>query len=246
MVDKEVILEVKNIAKSYGHLKALKDVSFKLRKKEVLGIIGDNGAGKSTLLKILRGAIKPTSGEILLKGKKTEFESPMDATKAGIQCVYQNLALVDCLTVSENFFLGREISKRFLFFPYLAEEYMENETKNALKRIEFEEIDPNETVDNLSGGQRQAVAVARTIFSEPEPEIILLDEPTSALSEKGKQMVFRLVGNLKEKYSFILVTHDLPAALKVCDYIIILKLGEIVYESKVTEDLTLDEIISLM
>jgi simple sugar transport system ATP-binding protein len=243
----EVVLECRNITKHYKGVCALRGVSFKLYKNEVLGIVGDNGAGKSTLIKILRGAVHPTSGEILLNGQRVSFQNPRDAMDCGIQCVYQDLALVDELSVKDNFFLGREIERKlFGFLPVLDEEAMYMEAAHALRQIGYEEIPLNAQVADLSGGQRQAVAIARAVFTRPEPFILLMDEPTSALSEKGKQKVFQFVSFLKKNYSIVLVTHDLNAALQACDRIIILKLGEIVFESSVHDGLSVEELISLM
>ncbi len=243
----EVVLECRNITKHYGGVRALRGVSFKLYKNEVLGIVGDNGAGKSTLIKILRGAVHPTSGEIFLNGRRISFQSPRDAMNCGIQCVYQDLALVDELSVKDNFFLGKEIERKlFGFLPVLDEKTMYAEVAHALGQIGYEEIPLNAQVADLSGGQRQAVAIARAVFTKPEPFILLMDEPTSALSEKGKQKVFQFVSFLKKHYSIVLVTHDLNAALQACDRIIILKLGEIVFESNVHDGLSVQELVSLM
>jgi len=243
----EFVMECKNITKSYGRVQALKNITFGLRENEVLGIVGDNGAGKSTLIKIIRGAIEPTSGEVFLRGERVIFHSPRDAMNRGIQCVYQDLALVNKLSVIDNFFLGREIEKDVLgFLPVLNEMPMREEASLALREIGYEEIDIEEIISNLSGGQRQAVAIARAVFTEPEPDIVLMDEPTSALSEKGKQKVFQFVEFLKQKHSVILVSHDLNAALQVCDRIIILKLGEIVFESNVCDGLSVQQLISLI
>jgi len=240
----DVVLECRNIVKHYGNVEALNGVSFELRKNEILGLVGDNGAGKSTLLKIIRGAVQPTSGEIFINGKKVEFSSPMDAAEEGIQCVYQDLALVDQMTIVDNFFLGRELREKKLgFIPVLRKKKMENETEQALKQMEFS-MDVNKKVSDLSGGQRQAIAVARAVFADPK--IVLLDEPTSALSEIAKHEVFKLLKGLKEEHSLIFVTHDLNNTLQLCDRIIILKHGVIEYEGEVTKDLSLEELLSMM
>lgn len=240
----ESILECRNISKRYGNIEALNDVSFKLYKNEILGLVGDNGAGKSTLIKIIRGAVQPTSGEIFINGKKVQFTNPMDAAKKGVQCVYQDLALVDQMSIVDNFFLGREKqNKKLGFLPVLDEKQMKKETIEGLKEIDFT-MDVNKKVLNLSGGQRQAVAVARAVFSNPE--IILLDEPTSALSEKAKHEIFELLKTLKQEHSLIFVTHDLNNALQLCDRLIILKLGEVAYRSEVKEEMSLERLLSLM
>jgi len=246
-MERKIVLEVEGLCKFFGGIKAVNQVYFKLYEREILGIVGDNGAGKSTLIKIIRGAIEPTSGEIFLRDKRIIFHSPRDAMNHGIQCVYQDLALVNKLSVIDNFFLGREEEKKVLgFLPILSEMVMKKKAKSALREIGYEEIEIEEKVSNLSGGQRQAVAIARAVFAEPEPDIVLMDEPTSALSEKGKQKVFQFVMFLKQKHSVILVSHDLNAALQVCDRIIILKLGEIVFESDVCDGLSVQQLVSLM
>jgi len=243
----EVVLECRNITKHYRGVCALKGVSFRLHKNEVLGIVGDNGAGKSTLIKILRGAVRPSSGEIFLNNQRVSFQNPRDAMNCGIQCVYQDLALVDELSVKDNFFLGREIERKlFGFLPVLDEETMRAEVTYALREIGYEEISLDAKMADLSGGQRQAVAIARAVFTKPEPFIILMDEPTSALSEKGKQKVFQFVSLLKKSHSIVLVTHDLNAALQACDRIIILRLGEIVFEGNAHDGLSVEGLISFM
>lgn len=240
----ETILECRNISKRYGNIEALNDVSFKLYKNEILGLVGDNGAGKSTLIKIIRGAVQPTSGEIFINGKKVHFTNPMDATKKGVQCVYQDLALVDQMSIKDNFFLGREKqNKKLGFLPVLDEKQMKEETSKGLNEIDFT-MDVSKKVSDLSGGQRQAVAVARAVFSNPE--IILLDEPTSSLSEKAKHEIFELLKRLKQEHSLIFVTHDLNNALQLCDRLIILKLGQVAYRSEVKEEMSLERLLSLM
>ncbi len=243
----EVILECRNVVKRFGTIEALKGVSFKLRESEVLGLIGDNGAGKSTLIKIIRGAIEPSSGDILVKGELVHFKRPSDATLKGLQCVYQDLALVDKMTVVDNFFLGRELRRKLLsLVPILNTREMKAKARQGLDYIGYKDVSVDSRVENLSGGQRQAIAVARAVFSEPEPEIVLMDEPTSALSEKGKEEVLQLVRSLRDSHSVILVTHDLNSALAVCDRIAILKLGEIVFESDVSDDLSPQELLEYM
>jgi len=242
--EREVLLECKNIVKYYGHIEALRGVSFKLYKGEILGIVGDNGAGKSTLIKIIRGAIRPTAGEIIIQGRKKHFSSPMDAVKAGIQCVYQESALVEQMTVAENFFLGQEPTRRlFGFLRVLDTGLMCRETDTALRRIGFH-MNVREKISNFSGGQRQAVAVARAVSFNPK--IILLDEPTSALSEKAKSELFKLFQSLKHNHALIFVTHDLNDALDLCDRILILKLGQVVFEGPVDERLSREKLLSLM
>ena len=208
------ILECLNISKNFGRIQALNNVSFYLKKKEILGIMGDNGAGKSTLIKIIRGAIKPTSGKILLEGKEVIFESPREATNAGIGAVYQESALVEHLTMAENFFLGQEPTRSVFggLFKFVDYKKMWKESSESLKELGFD-LDVRELISNFSGGQRQAVAITRAMHFKPK--LILLDEPTSALSEKAIDILFEILKKSKELYPMIFVGHDLDDALRL-------------------------------
>lgn len=241
----DVILECMNISKSFDHIQALKDVSFKLRKGEILGLVGDNGAGKSTLIKILRGVIRPTSGETYIEGKKKKFNSPRDAVREGIQCVYQESALVEQLSVAENFFIGQEPVKRYAngLINFVDFEKMGKDSDRHLARMGFH-LKVTDEIRNFSGGERQAVAVMRALYFEPK--ILLLDEPATALSEKAKRKLFALLRASKKICPIIFVTHDLNDAVKLCDRIIMLKLGEIIFEFKAKKDLTVEKILRYM
>jgi simple sugar transport system ATP-binding protein len=241
----DVILECRNISKSFDQIEALKDVSFKLRRGEVLGLVGDNGAGKSTLIKILRGVIQPTSGEIYIEGKKKEFNSPRDAIREGIQCVYQEAALVEQLSVAENFFIGQEPVKRYAngLINFVDFEKMQKDSDEYLAKMGFHLKVTNE-IRNFSGGERQAVAVMRALYFKPK--ILFLDEPTTALSEKAKRELFALLRASKTVCPMIFVTHDLNDAIELCDRIIMLKLGKIVFEFKAKEGLSIEEILRHM
>jgi len=241
----DVILECRNISKSYDQIEALKDVSFKLRRGEVLGLVGDNGAGKSTLIKILRGVIRPTSGETYIEGKKKKFNSPRDAVREGIQCVYQESALVEQLSAAENFFIGQEPVKRYAngLINFVDFEKMEKDSDEYLARMGFH-LKVTDEIRNFSGGERQAVAVMRALYFKPK--ILFLDEPTTALSEKAKRELFVLLRASKEVCPMIFVTHDLNDAIELCDRIIMLKLGKIVFEFKAKEGLSVEEILRYM
>ncbi|MDH5443226.1 MAG: ATP-binding cassette domain-containing protein [Hadesarchaea archaeon] len=240
-----VILECRTIVKNFDHIQALKGVSIELRKGEILGIIGDNGAGKSTLIKIIRGAYKPTSGEIYIEGEKKEFNSPRDAIREGIQCVYQESALVEQLSVAENFFIGQEPVKKYAngLVNFVDYKKMRSETKKYLARMGFH-LNVREEIRNFSGGERQAVSVMRALYFKPK--ILLLDEPSTALSEKAKRKLFTLFQKAKKICPMIFVTHALEDVIRICDRLIILKLGEITFESKTGKGLRKEEILHYM
>lgn len=241
----DLILECKKIVKNFGQIQALKGVNIELRKGEILGIIGDNGAGKSTLIKIIRGALRPTSGEIYIEGVKKEFNSPRDSIREGIQCVYQESALVEQLSIAENFFIGQEIVKKYAsgLVNIVDFKMMRKEADRYLSKMGFH-LNVREEIRNFSGGERQAVSVMRALYFEPK--ILLLDEPTTALSEKAKRKLFTLFQKAKKICPMIYVTHALEDAIRICDRLIILKLGEITFESKTGKGLREEEILRYM
>lgn len=241
----DVVLECRNIAKNFDHIQALKGISFKLHEGEILGLVGDNGAGKSTLIKIIRGVFKPSSGEIYIDGEKKEFENPRDSIREGIQCVYQESALVEQLSVAENFFLGREPTKRYAkgLIKFVDFNKMREEANQHLLDVGFD-LKVTEEITNFSGGERQAVAVARALYSKPK--ILLLDEPTTALSEKVQIRLFTLFKEIREICPMIFVTHDLDDAIQLCDWLIILKLGELAFETEIKEGFSKEEILKYM
>ncbi|OGD14582.1 hypothetical protein A2V47_00070 [Candidatus Atribacteria bacterium RBG_19FT_COMBO_35_14] len=241
----DVILECRNIAKNFDHIQALKCINFKLHKGEILGLVGDNGAGKSTLIKIMRGVFKPSSGEIYIDGEKRVFENPKDAIREGIQCVYQESVLVEQLSLAENFFLGREPTKRYVkgLIQFVDFKKMREESNQHLLDLGFD-LDVIEEITNFSGGERQAVVVSRALYSKPK--ILLLDEPTNALSEKVKIRLFTLFKKIREICPMIFVTHDLDDAIQLCDRLIILKLGELAFETKTKEGFSKEEILKYM
>src|SRR3954470_18901146 len=181
----EDVLRVEGVAKRFGPVTALREINLHLGKGEVLGLLGDNGAGKSTLIKILSGFQKPDEGRLMVKGEEVELRSVDHARSLGIDCVYQDLALVNELDVVQNMFLRREVVKRPL--PFLARTQMRRETRAALDEIGVNVPRLNVPVARLSGGQRQAIAVARTVHSDAD--IILLDEPLAAMGAKEGAMI---------------------------------------------------------
>ena len=226
-----------DITHYYGNVQALDKVNLKLRKGEMLGLVGDNGAGKSTLVKILRGVIKPTSGNIFIEGEKKVLSSPRDAVRYGIQCVYQEQALVEQLSIAENFFLGQEPIKGGGKSVIKLVDYkkMVRESNRFLTKMGFE-LHVGDEIRRFSGGERQAVSILRALYFDPK--ILLLDEPTTALSEKAKIKLFELLQETVKVCPMILITHDIYDAVRICNRIIVLKHGNVVYEYKMEEHLT--------
>jgi len=225
---KKPILEARNLVKHYGRVTALDHADFDLRDNEILAVIGDNGAGKSTLIKVLAGAVTPDTGEVLLDGKPVHFRSPLDAREAGIETVYQNLALSPALSIADNLFLGRERRKpgwRGRWLRSLDRNRMRREARehlNSLGLLTIQNI--GQPVETLSGGQRQGVAVVRaTAFGS---RVIIMDEPTAALGVKESRRVLELMLDVKRRgLPIILISHNMPHVFEVADRIHIHRLG---------------------
>ncbi|HEX4766670.1 MAG TPA: ATP-binding cassette domain-containing protein [Lichenihabitans sp.] len=233
--DAPVVLEMSHIAKSFGAVTALVDVSITLRQGEVLALVGDNGAGKSTLIKILSGFHQPDKGTIRSRGEEVRFASPRDARAHGIETVYQDLAMIGDLSVYHNMFLGREYKKRVLGLTLLDNRKMRELAKTYLGTLGISIPDVNGTVDLLSGGQRQCIAVARSIYSSPT--ILVLDEPLAALGVRESGHVLGLIQNLRRKreVSVVLIVHNYGQIFEVCDRINFLHAGEIVLDASTSE-----------
>ncbi|WP_158802595.1 ATP-binding cassette domain-containing protein [Acidisoma sp. L85] len=233
--DAPVILEMSHISKGFGAVTALVDVSIKLRQGEVLALVGDNGAGKSTLIKILSGYHQPDTGTIVSKGKQVHFNSPRDARAIGIETVYQDLALIGDLSIYHNMFMGREYHKRVLGLKLLDNKKMRDLAEVHLKTLGISIPSVNSTVDLLSGGQRQCVAVARSIYASPT--ILILDEPLAALGVRESAHVLGLIQSLRQQrnVSIILIVHNYNQIFEVCDRINFLHSGEIVLDAATSE-----------
>ncbi len=222
------ILQARDLVKRYGRVVALDHADFDLRPGEILGVIGDNGAGKSTLIKVLNGAIMPDQGQVLMDGKVVNFRSPLEARQAGIETVYQNLALSPSLSIADNLFLGRERRKSGplgQYFRLLDRSGMRHEARqhlNSLGLLTIQNI--GQTVETLSGGQRQGVAVVRaTAFGS---RVIIMDEPTAALGVKESRKVLELMLDVKRRgLPIILISHNMPHVFEVADRIHIHRLG---------------------
>ncbi|ABG03522.1 ABC transporter related [Rubrobacter xylanophilus DSM 9941] len=241
--DAPEVLRVENISKRFGSVVALRDVSLRLRKGEVLGLIGDNGAGKSTLIKIITGFHRPDSGRIFLEGEEVQLRSVSQAQSLGIQTVYQDLALVNDLSVYHNMFLNKELTRRPL--PLLNNRKMKELTRRYLSDIGINIPSLDIEVAMLSGGQRQAIAVARAVYSEAK--ILLMDEPLAAMGAKEGAMILDLIQRLKEEgeVSIILIAHNYAHVLEVCDRVNVLQHGRIGYD-RPAEETSVEELTELM
>jgi simple sugar transport system ATP-binding protein len=237
------VLQVEHISKRFGPVVALRDINLRLRKGEVLGLLGDNGAGKSTLLKILCGFEKPDEGRMLLRGEPYEPRGVDHARSLGIDTVYQDLALIDQLSVFQNMFLRREQVHRPL--PLLANRAMRRETRRALDEIGIDIPSLNAPVARLSGGQRQAIAVARTVHSEAD--ILLLDEPLAAMGAKEGALILDLIERLKQtgEVSIVMVLHNYVHVLASCDRVNLIQDGVITLD-KPTAETSVEELTEIV
>jgi simple sugar transport system ATP-binding protein len=222
------LLELKNVSKHFGAIHALNDVSLSLEPGQVVGLMGDNGAGKSTLVKILSGVYPPTSGQVSLAGRPVAFRSPLDARRSGIEMIYQDLALCEDMDVAANIFLGRELRKRVGPLRLLDRGSMAAQAADVLAELGVS-VRPDREAGMLSGGERQMVAVARAL--QFAPRLLLMDEPTAALSNEKVKLLLDLVTSLKQRgVAILLVSHRFTDILHVCDRIIVLRQGRLVGE----------------
>jgi ABC-type sugar transport system ATPase subunit len=231
------VVEMRKIKKHFGAVQALRGVDLALHRHEVLGLMGDNAAGKSTLMKVLSGAYIPDDGGVYIEGEAVHFASPMDARRTGIEMVYQDYALANNLDVSANVFMGREVVRMSLGpFGVMDYAHMELETKSLINRLKIDIQSVRQKVERLSGGQRQAVAIARaTAF---DAKVIIMDEPTAALSVAAIDKVLDLVRQLKEHgSSVIIISHRLEDIYRVADRMIVLRQGRKVCDTPVAGDL---------
>ncbi len=237
MAESTPIVEMRNIRKSFAAVRALRGVDLVLHHNEVLGLVGDNAAGKSTLMKVLSGAYRPDEGDILIEGKKVHLGSPLTARHMGIEMVYQDLALVNHLDVASNVFLGREaMSAKLGQIGVMDQRHMEEETQRLLDRLKIDIGSVRMSVKSLSGGQRQAVAIARaTAFNA---KVVIMDEPTAALSVAAIDKVLDLVRELKAQgCSIIMISHRLEDTYQVSDRMIVLRHGRKVCDYPVAGDI---------
>lgn len=227
----EPVLALNQVSKHFGAIQALTGVSLALHAGEVVGLMGDNGAGKSTLVKIIAGNFPPSSGTLTMQGRAVHFHKPSDARAQGIEIVYQDLALCDNLSAAENVFLGRELMRGagpLRWIDYRAMRQRAGELFAELKS----ETRPRDLVRRMSGGQRQAVAIARTRLSDPR--IVLMDEPTAAISVRQVAEVLALIRRLREHgIAVVLISHRMPDVFAVADRVVVLRRGEKVADKPV-------------
>jgi simple sugar transport system ATP-binding protein len=227
------LLELKGISKHFGAIEALAGVDFSLERGEIVGLMGDNGAGKSTLVKIIAGNFPPSGGEIVLEGRPVHFHKPVDARAAGIEVVYQDLALCNNLTASANVFLAREKKRGFGPFRILDDRAMNDRSRELFAELKSE-TRPADQVRMMSGGQRQAVAIARTHLSQAK--IVLMDEPTAAISVRQVAEVLDLLRRLRDqRIAVVLISHRMPDVFAVCDRIAVLRRGHKVADKPIQQ-----------
>jgi simple sugar transport system ATP-binding protein len=233
------LVEMKGIRKSFGTVQALRGVDFHVDRQEIVGLLGDNGAGKSTLIKILTGVHTPTKGEIYFEGRRVEINSPNDARALGIETVYQDLALVPLISIARNFWLGQEPTKRFGPIKVLDKKKMSELAREALLEIGIKIRNPDEPVAMMSGGERQSIAIGRAVHFGKK--LLILDEPTSALSVKQTEEVLNYIRRAKERgMSVIFITHNILHVHAVADRFTIIRGGRKVGDFK-KDDVTKEE-----
>jgi simple sugar transport system ATP-binding protein len=239
------LLEVRNLSRHFGAVRALDDCSLVVHPGEVVALAGDNGAGKTTMIKAISGVYPPTSGEILIDGKPVTFSSPQEARELGIETIYQDLALADNLTIGANIFLGREpMRKAFGFLPVIDRKAMAKAAGETMALLDFHVKRLDAPVSNFSGGQRQAVAIGRAVYWNAK--ILIMDEPTAALGVPEQRKVISLIKSLKAQgRGVIFISHNLQDIFAVSDRIVVLRRGVVAGERLITET-THDEVVKLM
>ncbi len=240
------LLELNKITKRFGAVQALDGADFHIDEGEVVGLVGDNGAGKSTLMKVISGVYIPDSGTYVFKGKEQEIRSPRDASKLGIEMVFQDFALLDNLDVKSNIFLGRELYRSFLgILRVVDRKKMAEKSREIIKeRLNLDISSMDDLVKNLSGGQRQGVAIGRAILFEPK--LLILDEPTASLSVDKIKNVLELIHRLQDVgFSVILISHRLQEIMEVCDRVSVMYRGKIIAELD-TKNTNIQEIVTYM
>ena len=238
--EKKPFLETKDIYKSFGHVQALRGVSMNAYEGEVLAIVGDNGAGKSTLIKILSGVLHPDKGTIRIGEKEYQGLTPKKAIEAGVSTVYQDLALGNTMDVASNLFLGNELTKS----GFLQKKKMNEEAKRILEDLDIQIPDVTVPVGNLSGGQRQGVAVARLVHNGGK--LLIFDEPTAAMGLNESNAVLKLIKRLaKEGFTVIVISHNLPHVFHMSNRICVMRQGQVIREL-LTEETTMDEVVSMI
>jgi ABC-type sugar transport system ATPase subunit len=244
--DNTPLLSVENITKSFGAVQALQGVSFALERGKVLALVGDNGAGKSTLVKVISGVHPATSGQFFLNGEACRFDRPAAALAAGIETVYQNLALIEELDVADNVYLGRETTRGGIIGKLLGilnRPSMRRHTAEALSQLHIKIPAPTLAVRKMSGGQRQAVAIGRALTWGRE--LFILDEPTAALGVDETEQVLRMIERLRDEHglTFMIISHNMQDVYRIADIIVVLRQGRHVATLNKTET-SLEEIVA--
>ena len=242
----EPMLSVRNLVKRFGGLTAVNHVSLDVYPGEVVGLVGDNAAGKSTLIKCISGVYQADEGEIFFRGQRVHFAHPIDARAAGIETIYQDLALAPNLGVSANIFMGREIKKKYLggVVHTLDEAFMNSASRKVLNTLQIRFANFGEKIEKLSGGQRQAVAIARAVYWQAR--LMIMDEPTNNLGVVEQHKVLDLIGRLREEQvPVILISHTLPDVFAVTNRIVVMHRGHRVAE-KHTNETNSQEIVRYM
>ena len=238
------ILAARGLAKRFGAINAVQDVSFTVSPGECVVLAGDNGAGKSTVIKMISGVVAPTAGEVLFEDRRLTGNSPRAVRDAGVETIYQDLALADNLDVGLNLYLGREATRRVFGFPVVDRKAMRAEADSILKRLGIAVPDPASPVRTLSGGQRQAIAIARAIHWKAR--LVIMDEPTAALGVPEQREVMALIDRMKaDGVAVLLISHNLPDMFAAGDRIVVLARGAVAGERRPSETSD-EEIVRLM
>jgi simple sugar transport system ATP-binding protein len=242
MTMSDELIRMEHINKFFGRVQALNDVTFTVRKNEIVGLLGDNGAGKSTLIKILSGALTADSGEIYIKGQRAIIRNTTDAIRYGIETIYQDSALVPQLSIARNLFLGREPLTGPGIFNRMDQRMMNEVASRLLKQVGITKpIPPTTPVSALSGGERQAVAIARAMHFESD--VIVLDEPTNNLGVEETQGVLRFVRNARDSgHSCIFIAHNIYHVFQVVDRIVVLRRGRKIADDIDPKQTTIEEV----
>lgn len=231
---RDVLLYIDAVSKWFGAVHAITDVTIWARGGEITAIVGDNGAGKSTLIKCISGVHAPTAGQILLGGEEVHFSSPEDARRAGIETVYQTLALVDDLRIWQNMFLNRERVKRFGPFAFLDRGAMQRESNTMLSRLQVNIPDPNARVRRMSGGQRQAIAICRA--ASWGSRLVIMDEPTAALGVRETARVEELILRLRDEgIAVLIISHNFDQVMRLSNQVWVMRSGHLVGGRRTSE-----------
>ena len=238
----EELIRMDNINKFYGRVHALRDVSMRVTRGEVVGLLGDNGAGKSTLIKVLSGAVPVTSGDIFVKGRKVEMKHTTDAIANGIETIYQDSALVPQLSIARNLFLGREPLKQPHFLNRMDHDAMNVVARDLLKKVGItKDIPPNTPIGSLSGGERQAVAIARAMHFDSD--LIILDEPTNNLGVAETKGVLNFVREARDTgHSCIFIAHNIHHVFQVVSRIVVMRRGTVVADNIDPKTTTIEDV----